>query len=863
MFLNEDLDYLPGGFFSCTAQPPYDLISINRTLLTLSHTQSAEQFASLSGGTLVGMVHEDDRDRIALSLKSGEMLRGSNAEARTFRLHTTDAAIRYVSCYLGSNSDEDVLYGFLADVTVQREEHLDILRRKDLYHDLYRKIRLSEERFRFISSFAGVMLYEYDLSNRESSKFENSLDVLGYTEWEMQQIFAESKTSDCLRFLMTDEDYAAIADFYNRFNESGEAEGELRIRRKDGSYHWFYDKRCLVLSQSGEGSFIRGCLWNADNTHQRITGLVESSERDGVTGLYNKSSGFAAIQGILDAGAQGAAFVLFDIDALRLVNDTLGHEVGDALLHYVGTELVRAFSHGGTVGRFGGDEFFALLPMVGEKSAALRKIKHFLSTLKGPKQLQESVCTLSLSAGIVMTDGEKTVDELLAKASRALNGAKQLGVGQCFVYEAKTACSTELPSAMGAREKQEFIREAQEMIAESAQGNEYLMLSVKIEGLSLFNEWFGARLGDKYVAELSYALSELEAEHGALACYFCEDSFGVLMPRNNSLLGELEGRLVGLSKSLSGTVAFLPAIGVCPIGSGAESARTALMHAEEAAPKAFGKPSGRIVYYKAPSELCITSQKELLLALRDGIKKGEFLPYLRPVKAPDGERILGAEVVSRWVRSDGKILDEESYIDAPVELGLSSLLRRSIWEKLFSRIAQLSEAEQLKLPPLLLSLSYTDLCSMDVCATLDAMLQKCGLSPSDICILLPEADYFKDEDFVGGELARLRRGAYRVLFSDVRLCYAMQRRLKDMPCEGVCVSAEQLLKSGMREGEVQRILEELMPLAEELSLWVILTGVADRTAAERLRAFGVGAMSGELFGAAESVSAFYTLLKKQ
>ena len=355
--INEEFNYLPCGFFSCDNER--NLLQVNRELLSLTHTQNERQLQELTGGTLLGLVHEDDAERVALALATGDAYDGERIRDLDFRLKTADATIRYVVCHGNTDVQKGLLYCLLTDVTLRTEESLDVLRRKDLYHDLYRKIRLSEDRFRFISSFVGIMFYEYDLSNRENSKFENSLDVLGYTEWELQQIYRESKSMDCLSFLMNEEDYADLSDYYKSFNENGEVEGELRIRRKDGSYHWFYDTRCLVLSQSGEGSFIRGCLWNADKTHQLISGLRQSSEHDALTGLYHKSSGFSVIEHKKkENGKVECAFLLLDIDSLKLINDTLGHRNGDAILRLVATETVRAFGREAVVGRFGADEFF-------------------------------------------------------------------------------------------------------------------------------------------------------------------------------------------------------------------------------------------------------------------------------------------------------------------------------------------------------------------------------------------------------------------------------------------------------------------------------------------------------------------------
>lgn len=860
--LNEEFTYLPGGFFTCRTEEPNELISLNRELLTLTRAQTVEQFAQLTGGTFSGLVHPDDRERIELSLKAQRAQQSLAHTDFAFRLKTLDAAIRYVSCYLKQDDELGVLYGFVADITVQREGHLDVLRRKDLYHDLYRKAHLSEERFRFISSFAGVMLYEYDLSNRESSRFENAPDVLGYTEWELQQIFCESKTTDCLQYLMTEEDYAATADFYSCFNENGEAEGELRIRRKDGSYHWFYDKRCLVLSPSGDGSFIRGCLWNADSTHRRISGLVESSERDGVTGLYNRSSGFAAIQDKMQSGApQSAVFVLFDIDQLKLVNDTLGYREGDALLRQIALELVRVFGKDGVVGRFGADEFFVFLPSVVDADAVVEKIKRFCTILKGAKQSSALGNPISLCAGVVSLTNEEKVSELFEKAERALASAKLLGRGSCCVYTDTVPLVAEDPEVMGLREKKEFVCTIEKRLRDEGLDGVFSVVAVGIENFELLNSWFGPRLADQYIAEISYALSELEGKSGCPVSYFGKDRFGILLSEGQVCLGDLEERLVGIGKSLLGTVACLPAIGVCRLRLTEGSVGDALSRAAEAEKSIYGNYRSRVAYYKETPPSPELSQKQLMTALRDSIKKQEIVPCLRPAVMLATNEIVGADAVSRWMSPDAKTLDEENYIHEIEALGLTAVLRRALWEKLLAQLRPLCGSLGKKLPPVTLSISYADLCSMDVRSTLDGLTEKYGLSPACFYLELSEKDYLGDEDFSDAEIARLRAGGYRVLLGDVHLCYAMLRRLKDLHVDGIRIPSQQLTVSGVREGEALRIAERLIPLAEELSLQLVFTGVEDKALGERLMALGAHTVTGSAYYPSMTVSALGSALQ--
>ena len=121
---------------------------------------------------------------------------------------------------------------------------------------------------------------------------------------------------------------------------------------------------------------------------------------DPLTGLLNRH-GFSLAAGQLLAVARRqdlAVFALFvDIDGLKRVNDTAGHDAGDHLLHAVGTEIRKAFRESDVVARWGGDEFVVVGLGAGSEPAAveIRLVERLLANHECPQQW-----TPALSAGI-------------------------------------------------------------------------------------------------------------------------------------------------------------------------------------------------------------------------------------------------------------------------------------------------------------------------------------------------------------------------------------------------------------------------------------------------------------------------------
>ena len=168
--------------------------------------------------------------------------------------------------------------------------------------------------------------------------------------------------------------------------------------------------------------------------------LARHAFQDALTGLANRRLLLDHLDhALLQADRTGSqvAVLFCDIDRFKVVNDNLGHQVGDELLRVIGDRLRRAVRPGDTLSRFGGDEFVVLLE--GVTSPRGREVANaVLEALRDPISLSaghEVVATLSI--GVALSEHGKSHDEMLHDADVAMYQAKDRGRGgQVALFDA-------------------------------------------------------------------------------------------------------------------------------------------------------------------------------------------------------------------------------------------------------------------------------------------------------------------------------------------------------------------------------------------------------------------------------------------
>ncbi len=167
--------------------------------------------------------------------------------------------------------------------------------------------------------------------------------------------------------------------------------------------------------------------------------LAHEAAHDGLTRLPNRDAILGKISAALAAAPRSTtsvALFFLDVDGFKGINDTHGHQVGDAVLRVIGSRLVGTLRQGDVAGRLGGDEFVVLASPVANVEAAMSFARRVHDKLCEPIQLDGLTIDPGVSIGVALNDDDQVdEDELLRNADLALYRAKELGRGRIEICD--------------------------------------------------------------------------------------------------------------------------------------------------------------------------------------------------------------------------------------------------------------------------------------------------------------------------------------------------------------------------------------------------------------------------------------------
>ncbi len=292
-------------------------------------------------------------------------------------------------------------------------------------------LRASEERFRAVFTEAAIGIGLADLQGRIVQGNPAFARMLGYAPAE----FRELNVAD----FVLPEDMAGMWESYAAMirGELDCVRTQKRYRRKDGGLVWTNLTASLIRDPDGQPRYTLALVEDVSDRRVLEERLRHQAMHDPLTGLPNRTLFFDRLSRAL-ADPQGRIGICYlDLDDFKLINDTLGHDVGDQLLIALAQRLDRVVGErGGLVARIGGDEFVVLIERskgVAELTALAMRL---LDELGQPFTAGEHTININASIGIVERPAARTTAaDVVKDADGALYWAKSEGPGRWAIYD--------------------------------------------------------------------------------------------------------------------------------------------------------------------------------------------------------------------------------------------------------------------------------------------------------------------------------------------------------------------------------------------------------------------------------------------
>lgn len=199
----------------------------------------------------------------------------------------------------------------------------------------------------------------------------------------------------------------------------------------DSSYRWYYFT-ATRLAQKGIGSAVLlGIMEDIDEREKERIALLTKATTDSLTGLYNREETERLVnerQRLAGADKEkSSAFVIFDLDDFKGINDSYGHDMGDRALRFFAEKLKSTFRTQDVVGRIGGDEFVVYVTYMADDDFVQKRFANFAESMGKRRAEDEDLPYISCSAGYVTAKEGDVFESLYVRADKALYRAKTIG----------------------------------------------------------------------------------------------------------------------------------------------------------------------------------------------------------------------------------------------------------------------------------------------------------------------------------------------------------------------------------------------------------------------------------------------------
>jgi len=296
-------------------------------------------------------------------------------------------------------------------------------------------LRESEERYTLAVRGANDGLWDWDLKKEQIYFSPRWKSMLGYADDEVSSSYLEWFE----RIHPEDKDKVVINLTSHINGRTPHFESEHRMRHRDGEYRWMLVRGLAVLDAKGHAYRMAGSQTDITDRKNSEEQRLYDAFHDVLTGLPNRALFMDRLGRAIEHTKRSDYLysVLFlNLDRFKIVNESFGHTIGDALLIVIAEGLRNCLRSCDTVARIGGDEFLILLEDFREVDHSVKAVSRIQQFFAKPFQIGDHQVFTSASIGVVHNpQGYSSPEDVVRDADIAMHRAKMTGKARHVTFE--------------------------------------------------------------------------------------------------------------------------------------------------------------------------------------------------------------------------------------------------------------------------------------------------------------------------------------------------------------------------------------------------------------------------------------------
>ena len=370
---------------------------------------------------------------------------------------------------------------------------------------------------------------------------------------------------------------------------------------------------------------------------------------------------------------------------------------------------------------------------------------------------------------------------------------------------------------------------------------EYVAVVGDINRLGNINDLYGFEKGSKVIKLVAEKLCEL-AKDGGICARFGGGTFALCIPYTVERLNELHSIRYFDFSDLGIEFPVTMRFGLCSFDVDREDYVKCVNLAVFVMNKIKDRMRNVYRFYTEEIEDNLKQESEITLSMRKAMEEDEFSLFFQPQCELHNKKLVGAEVLSRWIKKDGSLISPAIFIPIFEKNGFICEFDKFVWENTFKIIRKWLD-ENRTIVPISVNVSRMSLESDAIIGILTNLQKKYNVPYEYIHFEITESAVMDDKTQLIQRVSKIRELGFDIAMDDFGSGYSSLNTLKDIPIDVLKLDMD-FLSGNLKNRKSDNILTSVIRMAQSLNLYTIAEGVETEEQANYLKNIGCNIIQG-------------------